>query len=308
MIEEVLPGLYRTEIPLPKSPLRSLNSYVIRGKDRFLIIDTGMNREECLTLMLANLEELKVDLAKADFFITHFHADHLGLIARLATASSKIYFNHTEASFMHYKQGEEQWRQTGEFYISHGFPGDELKLALQGHPGYKYNPKSHVEFCTVKEDDTIEIGNYSFHCVETPGHTPGHMCLYEPRKKILVSGDHILFDITPNITYWAELGDSLRSYLASLEKVYALDVDIVLPGHRRLVNDHKSRIRELQRHHQERLKEALVALHDGEKTAWEVAPHITLGYRRQIVGAVSAASEVVCGGRDHLSSGLSGNR
>jgi len=50
MIEQVLPDLFRIEIPLPNSPLRSLNSYLIKGKERFLIIDTGMNREECLRI------------------------------------------------------------------------------------------------------------------------------------------------------------------------------------------------------------------------------------------------------------------
>ena len=40
MIEEIVPNLYRMEIPLPKSPLKRLNSYLVRSGDRFLIIDT----------------------------------------------------------------------------------------------------------------------------------------------------------------------------------------------------------------------------------------------------------------------------
>jgi len=62
MVEEILPHLYRTEIPLPKSPLKAVNSYLLEDKGRFLIIDTGMNREECMRPMLSALEELKVDL------------------------------------------------------------------------------------------------------------------------------------------------------------------------------------------------------------------------------------------------------
>jgi glyoxylase-like metal-dependent hydrolase (beta-lactamase superfamily II) len=274
MIEEILPNLHRIEIPLPRNPLRSLNSYVVKGQDRFLIIDTGMNREECLHPMRSSLEELKVDLNKTDFFITHFHADHLGLVGNLATDASKIYFSQIEANFIQNRE-EKRGEQSFGIYLSYGFPEDEFGRSLQDHPGLKYSSKKRIDFSTVKEGDKIEIGDYSFNCIYTPGHTPGHMCLYEPTKKILISGDHILFDITPNITYWTEELDSLRDYLASLEKVYPLDVDFVLPGHRRLINDHKGRIRELQEHHKGRLQEVLDALEDGDKNAWEVAPHIT---------------------------------
>jgi glyoxylase-like metal-dependent hydrolase (beta-lactamase superfamily II) len=69
--------------------------------------------------------------------------------------------------------------------------------------------------------------------------------------------------------------NSLKQYLANLEKVYALDVNLVLPGHRSLGSDQKRRIMELQEHHGNRLNEALLALEDGAKTAWEVAPYIT---------------------------------
>jgi len=93
MIEELLPDLYRVEVPLPRSPLKALNSYIIKGNGRFLIVDTGMNREECLIPMRSALEKLNIDLEKTDFFITHLHADHSGLVGKLSTDSSKVYFN-----------------------------------------------------------------------------------------------------------------------------------------------------------------------------------------------------------------------
>ena len=80
MIEEVAANVYKIEIPLPESPLKSVNSYVIKGKDRNLMIDTAMNREECLNAMMAGLRELAVDIRKTDFFITHLLSDHLGLV------------------------------------------------------------------------------------------------------------------------------------------------------------------------------------------------------------------------------------
>ena len=83
MIEEILANLYKIEIPLPESPLKALNSYVIKNSERNLIIDTGWNQEECMNAMQTGLKELGVDLRKTDFFITHLHADHLGLVSTL---------------------------------------------------------------------------------------------------------------------------------------------------------------------------------------------------------------------------------
>ena len=79
MVEEILPNLYRIEIPLPRSPLKALNAYLIKGDRRFLLIDTGLNRAECKRVMFSDLEMLRVDIKKTDFFITHMHADHLAL-------------------------------------------------------------------------------------------------------------------------------------------------------------------------------------------------------------------------------------
>ena len=277
MVEKILPDLYRIEIPLPNNPLQALNSYLVKGQERFLIIDTGMNREECLRPMLSALQELDVDLNKTDFFITHLHADHSGLVGKLATETSKVYFNKPDAAIVNNESvgPESRWEKVDSFYRYNGFPEKELEKALQSHPGRKFRGTQQVDYCFLREGDIVDIGDYSFRCIETPGHSPGHLCLYEASKKILVSGDHILIDITPNITYWPELENSLKHYLENLEKVYSLNVSLVLPGHRSIWNDHRKRIEELQEHHQDRLNEALSALEEGDKTAWEVAPCIT---------------------------------
>jgi len=279
MIEEILPNLYRIEVPLPRSPLKALNSYIIKGNDRFLIIDTAFNREECWQPTISALRELDVDLTKTDFFITHLHADHSGLVGRLATPTSKVYYSEVEASIIGGGIGEGEahghWRDMEQYYSANGFPAEELSIALQGHPGRRYSSRQSIKINAVRDGESIKIGDYKFKGVLTAGHTPGHMCLYEPEKKVLIAGDHLLIDITPNITTWLELENSLKSYLQNLEKVYALDVGLVLPGHRRLWNDHRKRIRELQEHHRNRLAEAVAALESGPKTAWEVAPYIT---------------------------------
>ena len=272
MIEEICTGLHRVEIPLPKNPLKSLNSYVIGAQDRNLIIDTGMNRDECLTAMRSGLDQLGLDLARTDFFITHLHADHIGLVSELATDSSKVYFNQPDADVI---SAGGFWEYMLAFARANGFPEDEIEQAILRHPGYKYSPKTLPDFTIVREGDIIAVGDYTFECVETPGHTRGHMCLYEREKKILVSGDHILGDITPNISQWDNEDNTLEQYLASLDKTYELDVDLVLPGHRSAFTDCKRRIRELKHHHDVRANEVLCILQDSMKTAYQVASQMT---------------------------------
>jgi len=272
MVTEVLPNLYRIEVPLPKNPLKAVNSYVIKGGERFLIIDTGMNREECTREMQSGLEKLGVDLEKADFFITHLHADHLGLAASLATDKSKVYFNEIESLHVGSKRAEILWKRAYALYIDSGFPEDELSRAFDSHPGRRHGLERQLDFTILREGDRIDIGDYSLTCIETPGHSPGHICLYEAEKKLLFSGDHLLFDITPNITNWLGVKNPLKDYLTSLDKLYGFDVALVLPGHREVGSDHRRRIRELQEHHRARLNEIVCALKDGEKNAFQIAP------------------------------------
>ena len=272
MCEEVLPNLFRLKIPLPESPLKFLNSYVIRYPERSLIIDTGLNRRECLEAMRAGLRHLGIDLQNSDLFITHLHADHFGLVGKLATDSTNVYFSRPEKELM------ESWEGFGamiEYAGRNGFPKNELRAALDKHPGAKYGTEWIPELKVLDDGDPIHYGDYGFQCVATPGHTMGHVCLYEPDKKVLVSGDHILIDITPNIQCWSNNQNPLKHYLSSLDKVAGLQIDLVLPGHRRLITNHQVRIEELKNHHAHRLAEVIKILGDRPSTAFEVASHMT---------------------------------
>ena len=276
MIEEIIPNIYRTEIPLRGSPLKWLNSYIVKGSDRFLIIDTGFNREECLKAMNDSLQRLGVDLNRTDIFITHLHVDHIGLAGALAREKTKVYFNEEEAqqiSSVH-ENWNHYWQKIVEIYVANGFTADSAQTSMKTHPAHKDGLRQKIDFTIVRDGDMIDIGDFHFKCVATPGHSPGHMSLYEANNKILVAGDHILFDITPNIAYWVQMKDALGQYLSSLEKVNALDVKLVLTGHRRLVHDLQGRVKELQEHHDARLNEVLTALGDGEKDVLQIVPHI----------------------------------
>ncbi len=278
-MEEILPDLYRIEIPLSGSPLKATNSYVIKGTERSLIVDTGWNREDCKKAFVSGLEECGVDLQQADFLITHMHADHSGLVSTLATERARVYCGRADAEILRFTT-HEHWEKMIDFASKCGFPREEMDRAIQSHPGRRYSPNDPVNFCIVKDGDTIDIGDYLFKCIETPGHTPGHICLYEPNKKLFICGDHVLFDITPNITLSSEERNPLKEYLMSLDKVYDLDSELVLPGHRSLFGNQKERIRELKQHHQQRLEEIICILARAKQSAFQVASQMTwdIGY------------------------------
>ncbi len=269
VFEEVLPQLFRAEIPLPNNPLKATNSYIIKDRERNLVIDTGMNLEECHTAMMAALKELRIDLHRTDFYITHLHVDHLGLVGELTSPSSHIYFNRPDAAIVALHN---LWELLFRMASRHGFPKSELKDALASHPANRYSATGPFDFKLVQEGDRLAYGPYRFTCVHTPGHTPGHLCLYEPSRKLFVSGDHILGDITPNISAWDDTENPLKIYLQSLDKVYRMEIDLILPGHRRIVSDCRGRILDLKKHHEERLQEVTSIIKNiGPGSAYEVA-------------------------------------
>ena len=121
----------------------------------------------------------------------------------------------------------------------------------------------------------FNIGDYSLKVIETPGHTEGHVCLYDESKKLFFSGDHVLGDITPNIQAWTNDNDPLGNYIKSLKKVRELDVELCLPGHRNFIRDLKARIDELIEHHRIRANEVLEILEKSPNNAYDMASKMT---------------------------------
>lgn len=275
MTEEILPNLYRIVVPLPGNPLKEINSYVLTSEDRTIIIDTGMNRVECRAVLEAGLEEIGVDLEKTDFIVTHLHADHQGLVSTLLRNGSKAYMGEADAVLLKTHRGARLSPSISDYAGLNGFSAGELQASLTNHPGFKYGAPSVVDYIHLTGGETFEIGDYTFHTIPTPGHSHGHMCLYEPQKKILFSGDHILGDITPNIQAWSDDQNPLDLYIRSLKSVIELDVTLCLPGHRTIIKDFRKRIGELLEHHRRRANEVISILVRGSKNAYQTASEMT---------------------------------
>ena len=129
---------------------------------------------------------------------------------------------------------------------------------INKHPGRIFRGKPFDHYTFVNEGDFIEVGDdINLKVVATPGHTPGHTCLYWKNRQLLFLGDHILYSISPNITHWYQHPFSLQEYMVSLEKIKQFPALLALVAHRDPCGDWIARADELLTHHENRLKELL---------------------------------------------------
>ena len=246
-------GVIRIRVPLPGSPLKYTNSYLIPGP-RNLLIDTGFYRPECKAALLEALASCSVSLAETDVFITHHHSDHVGLAPDVAAEGGVIYIGRTELEWLK-KYQVDGWERFDARFAAEGFPAEALKQLQAVNPARRYAPPVGGHYRPVSDGQTLSYGGHTLICRSMPGHTPGHMCLHLPKQKLMFLGDHVLFDITPNIIAWPGVDNALADYLTSLRALQEYDIAIPLPGHRE-PGDLPTRIRALLRHHAARMQEA----------------------------------------------------
>jgi glyoxylase-like metal-dependent hydrolase (beta-lactamase superfamily II) len=261
-------------VVLPGSPLKSLKSYVFKGKDRCLLIDTGFNRPECLASLKQGIAELNLDMNKTDILITHCHSDHSGLVSKIAAENSRIFMNALDhrITIDFIENGDHYWREIADFNIHEGFPAEEMERSLQMNPARNFAAEQSFAAIPVADNDVLRVGEAELRAIATPGHTPGHMCFYLEKEKIMLAGDHVLFDITPNITAWKIMPDSLEHYLRSLRKVRSYEVKTPLAAHRESNGSWQGRIDELLLHHEQRLQNAYdIVAQAGSLHAYDVA-------------------------------------
>jgi glyoxylase-like metal-dependent hydrolase (beta-lactamase superfamily II) len=278
LFEEIEKNIYRIKVSLPRNPLKTLNSYVVVGAERNLLIDLGFNRDECYADLSAGLRALDLDMGRTDIFLTHLHSDHCGLIHRVAREDTRIYMGRDDIKingrFLRDKLAT--WEKIELSYVKAGYAPDEQVKTRDENPAFSAAPSAYFETETIDDGALIDLGGIVLKAVHTPGHTPGHMCLFDAERGVLFSGDHILFDITPNITEWEDLDDSLGAYMESLQRVRCMPVRRTLTGHRENEGDFVTRIDEILAHHETRLREVRTILtREPGLTAYELAARMT---------------------------------
>lgn len=278
-------NIFQLKVSLPRSPLRYLNSYLIVNGDDNLLIDTGIFSEKAFNSLKSELGRVGFNVKDVKkVLLTHFHADHVGLAGVVKLESdaevmmSDLEYRLLKKFIVGFK---ENFQEKVDFCVSNGLPEDLALKMLKLHPATR-TVKAYNQFLNVdkalKDGDEVKVGEKSFKAVLTPGHTPGHVCLYDEDDKLLFAGDHILLTITPNIALpdkGYEVHRPLKSYLNSLAKIKGFDVKTVLPGHGKIFSNFKGRVEELFLHHKQRCMEIVEKLKKEDLTAYQIASKIT---------------------------------
>ncbi|MEX0786050.1 MAG: MBL fold metallo-hydrolase [Dehalococcoidia bacterium] len=279
MAKEVISGLYQLKVPIPNNPIGFVLPYLIPGDDGYTMIDCGWNTPEAFAALESELAEVGVPFDRIKrLIVTHVHPDHYGLAGRVKEVSGcEVIIHQRERDFIRsrYRQPEQLLERMASWLTEHGVPNDEMPdLQQSSMPARAY--VAAVEPDTVLwGGETLDFGVYRFIVYWTPGHSPGHICFYEPAQRIILTGDHVLPTITPNVSlHPQQTGNPLGDYLASLQRLQPLDVDDVLPAHEYDFKGLQQRLHEIVDHHEERLNEMLAIVGEDGATGYDVASGI----------------------------------
>lgn len=277
---EVVPGIFQAKIPLPGFALQYINVYLVRGNGGWLLVDCGWNTPEAFTALEESFRELHISFRDiSQIVVTHIHPDHYGLAGRLQKLSGcRLAMHRTEAALIQsrYIWMDKLLGDIGEFLTQNGAPPEETAILKSASLPVLDFVANALPDIILDGGEIISAGKFKFEVMCTPGHSPAHICLYEPSLKLLLAGDHILPVTTPHVGFHPQQqGNPLADYLHSLQTIDQLDVALVLPGHEQIFSNFHSRIKELLVHHKRRGDEVLQLVSTKAKTAYGISPQIS---------------------------------
>ena len=269
--------LHTISLPTP-FPVGPVNVYLAEGEP-LTLVDAGPRYDparEALEVALAGHGYRVADLRR--IVLTHAHPDHCGLAAELARVSGAEVLTHaTNLPWLADDASTHSLAFYGEVMRWAGVPVEPLMgLARMQRSTDRYAEPVTPDH-TLADGDVLWLGGEDWQVLHTPGHAGGLICLYQPQRRLLISSDHLLRDISSNPLVEppapgeAELPRRLVEYMAQLRRVAELDVALALPGHGLPITNHRALIRERLAFHEERSRRVLEALDDDTLTVHEIA-------------------------------------
>ncbi len=263
-----LGDILQVELPLPFA-FGSVNAYLVRLPDGFLLVDCGMDTEPCRAAWEEFLRAQRIRWRDIRILIlTHMHPDHCGLAPKILEWSGASLWMHAEESQLldevTLSDKRQLWVQT--------------TLEMAGSPP-EMRAKVKASFAALKRavqplkpdlllwgGEALTAASGVVEVLSTRGHSRGHLMLYQRSSRCLIAGDQMLEYTTPNIP-WEPDHDALREYLRSLDHVARYEVDWILPGHGAAFQGHQVWIQAARRHHDARCDRILDLLAQGSQTA-----------------------------------------
>jgi len=256
-----------------------VNIYLIEGTQGNLLIDTGFDTPEAFGALRDALKcsgfgfkDITVIAA------THAHPDHFGLVDKLKQLSgAKVALSDIEAKFIdsRYTKTDALLKQVRQLLSSNGVPEAELTELTESSMAIKQFTSVVKPDIILKDGDKITVASSEFKIMLTPGHSPGHICLYEPKRKLFFSGDHILPDIFTHVGFHPQSGvNPLADFFKSLESLANLDVNFIFPGHGSVFSGFKLRLGELHYYQEQRQRDIMRIIESDTKSAYQIATEI----------------------------------
>lgn|SRR5699024_6862760 len=230
------PTVYPIIVPTSSS-LKSYNFYLVQYEDVLFLVDAGEDTEDCWNYFNRTLRKNNLKISDLDAIIlTHNHVDHIGLVNRIRTHHSLDVFAHPDA-FVRLKRDqsflEERVAFFNSLYKQMGSGDEAVKQIKNMRSAITRNKSQKIdgEIKPIREGDKL----FGFQVIEVFGHAPDHIALFHEASGMLLSGDHVIKNMSTNAL--VELGtdgnrtQSLVLYEYALKKIAHLPLQVIYPGH-----------------------------------------------------------------------------
>ncbi len=273
VLAEVEAGIHELRLPIPWEE-GTVNCFLfVDGRDVDLL-DCGIQTPDSVEAVREAIRRVGGTRLRR-LIVTHIHPDHFGAAGILKQETgAQVFMHRLEVPMVHprYLELEQLVHEVGLHLRANGVPEDVADVLQNAS-------RSLRNFVTPAEPDvqldgaeTIELGGREVRIEWTPGHSPGHICLFEPDRKLLFAGDQLLPDISPNIGLHPQsTPNPLGEFLDSLDRLAALAPARVFPAHGRPFRDAAGRVEQMKAHHQRRLDQIEVLVGEEEVSGWGVA-------------------------------------
>jgi|1186.fasta_scaffold40093_1 glyoxylase-like metal-dependent hydrolase (beta-lactamase superfamily II) len=243
-VVEVVEGVFRLALPLGIHGVPTVSAYLLRAEDGDTLVDCGIAAgvdggnpgPDGTAAVSAALAAVGSTLERVErLVVTHAHIDHFGLAGEVVRRSGGELWMHrrTDLDLEKYADPDEAVDRRTLMLADHGLFGPELTESSEGLRDWMpVMPSVGRPSRLLDGGEQFTAAGRTWEVVHTPGHSPGHVCLWNADERLLCSGDHLLQVVSPPVTF--ERGfepDPMGSYLDSLERVRDLAPELVLPGH-----------------------------------------------------------------------------